>query len=432
MIHIKILHLSDLHFGIQKTHDYEYLYRRPEIIKNFFDDFHEQITAKGWNPDIIVITGDLGWFGQKDEYIKSPDETDDTFVSFQHFLEKLLSVSDVSINNVICCPGNHDKQIPGSVNANFFRRIKAIDQGSIKKITPFYSDYYDSMKTIGIQPLENEYSQNPDFKGLGVEYLFGYRLVDGVCFIVLNSTWLCDYRKATDKEYLLGSRLFYDVSEWYRKKHPGEDPFSHIVIYHHPDDWFKTDERIRKSDHDRSLGDDIRLFSNTGPIILNGHIHDSEDASDRHSLRFTSGTLSSNDVHQYICSQCWLYNISFNQYYPLASSVRIGKYHTYLDEITREYHWRLDDSNRQRFFSPDDVLNLLIGSIIKYCDEDPDLSNYIVEKYGEVEALFQLDPSIVINLYLSIWADPIFTDAIKHSAKRLIKIKAPIYGDEKL
>lgn len=431
MIQIKILHLSDLHFGIQKTHDYGYLYRRPEIIKNFFDDFNEQITAKGWNPDIIVISGDLGWFGQKDEYIKSPDETDDTFVSFQHFLEKLLSVSDVSIDKVICCPGNHDKQIPKSVKSNLFRTVKTLDQSAIKSITPFYSDYSHSMREIGIQPFENDYSQDTAFGGAGVEYLFGYRLIDRVCFIVLNSTWLCDYRKKTDKGYLLGNRLFYDVSMWYRTKHPGADPFSHIVIYHHPDDWFNSDERMRKSEHDRSLYDDIRLFSNTGPIILNGHIHNSEDTSDRHSLRRTSGTLSSNDVHQYISSQCWLYDISFNEQYPRASSVKLGKYYSYLDEKTSVYHWRFDTMGQQ-FFSSDYASNQMIEQIIVLCNEDPCLANYVVDEYGEVEALFQLDLSSLFNLYFRIFADPVFRDAIKQSTKRLIKVKTPIYGDEKL
>jgi 3',5'-cyclic AMP phosphodiesterase CpdA len=72
---IKILHLSDLHFGTEKD----------DLVKLLIDDVQAQ------RPDIVIISGDLTQRARKTQFIRA-----------RNFL------NDLKAANVICVPGNHD------------------------------------------------------------------------------------------------------------------------------------------------------------------------------------------------------------------------------------------------------------------------------------------------------------------------------------
>jgi 3',5'-cyclic AMP phosphodiesterase CpdA len=81
---VKILHISDLHFG---KHD-------PILAEGFADDINAQ------NPDLVVASGDFTQIGTKEEFIQA-----------RVFLDKLKAP-------VFAVPGNHD--VPA---VNFVRRF---------------------------------------------------------------------------------------------------------------------------------------------------------------------------------------------------------------------------------------------------------------------------------------------------------------------
>ena len=101
---VNILHLSDLHFGIEKAEKSKYRWRPTS--KEHWDMLHtlietlldRNLVPNEWQPDILAISGDIAWSGQEEEYAE-----------FQKFLDKLLPVlRNNPEKKVLICPGNHD------------------------------------------------------------------------------------------------------------------------------------------------------------------------------------------------------------------------------------------------------------------------------------------------------------------------------------
>jgi hypothetical protein len=90
---LRILHLSDIHFGQEK---------KGERIRH--DDVREQLVAdlagllgEGKSLDLILINGDIGYSGKKSEY-------DDAVA----WLDRLITVGRCDETAVLTIPGNHD------------------------------------------------------------------------------------------------------------------------------------------------------------------------------------------------------------------------------------------------------------------------------------------------------------------------------------
>ncbi len=107
---INILHLSDLHCGIEQTITREAdLKRRKKALEGFFDCFNKQV-PKNWMPDLVVISGDLGWQGSEGDYKRNEFTDRRTVFTTEEFIIKLKEVTKLSGSSIICCPGNHDKK----------------------------------------------------------------------------------------------------------------------------------------------------------------------------------------------------------------------------------------------------------------------------------------------------------------------------------
>ena len=87
-----ILHLTDLHFGC--VGDPARRNDRAIVLEGLLKKA-KQIERK---PEVLCITGDLGWKGPLSDYTACKD-----------WLLRLISALELSVEDLILCPGNHDR-----------------------------------------------------------------------------------------------------------------------------------------------------------------------------------------------------------------------------------------------------------------------------------------------------------------------------------
>lgn len=309
---INIMHLSDLHFGIGRGD----LAEREELLDAFFDDF-KKIDSK-WMPDIIVITGDIGWNGKKEDYIS---EGDTGYKSFNNFISKLLEKTELGLEDFICCPGNHDKFVsddaPGFHNLSNDTDVHLVGNAS------WFQNYSHFLGDKGMQPLNG---------GKEVaRYLYGYRSIKGVMFCVFNSAWLCDYRvRAGDRNKLrMGTQLAQEM--YYSVHHEPEDERRLIIsLFHHPLTWLAPCELEGRQ---RTL---ISLILENSDLVLHGHNHNERHMEVDGCVIRETGPLYSDDIPEHYVPRCNIYKLYLDE-----KEIQVGCYRQVSPEELKngEVHW---------------------------------------------------------------------------------------------
>ena len=328
---IVIMHISDIHCGMKNDTHPAYMKQRKQVIDAFFRDIDNIKTE--WKPDIIAISGDLGWSGSAEDYEE-----------FGTFLKRLLEKTGLQSESVICCPGNHDKHLPKTATSlKDIQDYYAVDSvlRHINELSSDFTSYSDELKKIGISPLENK-AMNPTAK-----YLFGYRNIRGIDFVVLNSAWLCDYRK--DKKFPHADRgnLLFDHDIICSLLGDEDESNIKVFVYHHPDSWLREGDQI-------GIGTPTALdeIHKNADIILNGHLHEARKIEYATELQFQAGTVSSNDVYQ---SHCYLLKVIVDKTNFQLSQVHKAEY---LSEwIDRTPKWRFREDAAPKFLNKDEAAN---------------------------------------------------------------------------
>lgn len=291
---VNILHLSDLQFGISaglSGKDSVAIRERERVLEEKLLHHLQNGIPEDWVPNIIVASGDLAWSATKSDYEK-----------FGNWLEKLLDVLDIPIQNVILCTGNHDissvaakansksreellnkakeglnnkakEELNNKVNEELLNRAKEelIPDTPEGRIYEKFSEFISFCKgeidsKIVIMPLENILPKESEGR-----YLYGYRDLLGLRFNVLNTSWYCgdNIKKessTSDKNYLwIGEQFVKDLTQNLEKN----DKYS-ITVFHHPFDWLNPKE----GDDNATVKKKLLRFSD---IILCGHVHTKVD-----------------------------------------------------------------------------------------------------------------------------------------------------------
>ncbi|MFN9038102.1 MAG: metallophosphoesterase family protein, partial [Planctomyces sp.] len=88
--------MTDLHFGWDAEADG--LARRRRCLESLLFTLRKLGDEESdWKPTLVVISGDIGWKGIEADYHQA-----------QQWLSQLLTAIDVTPDNVVVCPGNHD------------------------------------------------------------------------------------------------------------------------------------------------------------------------------------------------------------------------------------------------------------------------------------------------------------------------------------
>ncbi len=86
----QILHLSDLHVSERDSFD------RSVVLDPLITRIKEDL-AKGFKPEIVIMSGDVACSGKTAEYAQAKE-----------FFDKLLSALKLSTQHLFIVPGNHD------------------------------------------------------------------------------------------------------------------------------------------------------------------------------------------------------------------------------------------------------------------------------------------------------------------------------------
>lgn len=273
--YINILHISDLHFGLE-SQDTTEIAKRKNVLCDFISTLENFIkTYKNNKIDILAITGDIAWKAKREDYIEAELWINDFKNRF-------------SIQHIVVCPGNHDidrdiaeeyAYITSSSEADKLLSIKRINRR--KDAFLMYSQF---CKNIGVEPyIFNNQKQE--------HYLYGVSNVLGINFIVLNSAWNC--RGKNDKGNLWLGLPQIEVMKACDLN--SSNNFS-ICLFHHPYEWFNEYDILKYENRKPAY----QMMQDMSNIVLNGHNHSKSsypDIKNEGTLIYTVGSLYDSNSH---------------------------------------------------------------------------------------------------------------------------------------
>lgn len=191
MSKISWLHLSDLHLGRD-------VYNEKIVLEKLLADIKTQIEINNIELNLVFITGDLTFSGQKEE-----------FEHVQEFIGELLIVTKLNKDDVVVVPGNHD------VNHNqvlsIARNSKKLlnNRDAISEIIGNETERY--IYTQGLKNyyefIENNFSWAKAGKKNALSYTINKKLNGtSVSILSLNTAWLAYGNENEKGKIVLGER----------------------------------------------------------------------------------------------------------------------------------------------------------------------------------------------------------------------------------
>lgn len=271
---INILHLSDLHFGVETSPDIAptAIAQRTNTLNSLIDEIAQLESA--WEPNIVVISGDIGWLGKKKDYEQAAV-----------WLNKLLAITNLTPNELILCAGNHDidrdetismRQPASPKEAYDWLKIETVEHFSrpFKEFSSFIRDFKIPLLSIA----EKSYP------------LMGQRTILGVRFIVLNTAWFSRDREDKGKlwigkpqlEVMKASSQLVDQNKY------DDETITISVLHHPPADLHDAEYNTYDSQECTYL-----YLSKHSHLILSGHSHGAVDPPHKefnHAYLFKGGS----------------------------------------------------------------------------------------------------------------------------------------------
>lgn len=223
MEYINILHLSDLHFGIEKNENIEEgaISKREATLESLL------ITLKNldmyWKPNIIAVSGDIGYTGIKSEYNEA-----------SKWFERLLKVLNLEPDRLIICAGNHDrfryKKNPSVLPNTIGDADERLVDINFKKNSIPFSDFIEFQKTLKIPPLIYKKIAN---------YLVGTREILDLKFLILNSAWFAWGGKRDSNKMIIGKSQLIEMkneSQIISRIESIPDQMTIAILHHPPED----------------------------------------------------------------------------------------------------------------------------------------------------------------------------------------------------
>ena len=245
MATLNLLHLSDLHFGDDRTgvaraQRAQALDLLLQALPN--QDYHA-----------LVISGDLTCKGNPAGYIE-----------LRTWLEnKLFPRTGLAAQDCLICPGNHDlsrKAVKHLVKrADHAAHADELLDPEEPGFAPAFQAFIAFAQGLGIPA--------PTLLGQP-NYLSGIREHRGLRFVCLNSAWFCR-DSTTDSNHLwLGLPHLQVMPLLNDPRLYDEQPLT-IALVHHPEDWFNASD---KNDYGERIAA-YRYLAERVHVILSGHTH---------------------------------------------------------------------------------------------------------------------------------------------------------------
>lgn len=251
---LTILHLSDLHFGIEPGGALQEsaLTQRQLILKALLRRLTD--LEDGWRPDVVVVSGDVGWRGHPDDYAQAT-----------MWLEKLLEALGLGASRLVLSAGNHDFDRSQSIGRGYTSSAEKadlwLDPAHLEKMGEPFAAYQAFHTAMGVPPLQ---------LGIRESTLVGHRDIEWLRFVVLNTAWFCldnddqghlwigrPQVESMEASGQLAGRASYD-----------EDPVT-VAVLHHPKEWLSPGE-IHPYEPRPATYETLARQSH---LILHGHVH---------------------------------------------------------------------------------------------------------------------------------------------------------------
>ena len=256
-----VLHISDLHFGVEfspAVANKNDVKNNRDLILRALRKKLKEINNGIMKIHFIVISGDVAWYGRKQEYQQ-----------FEQWLGHLLDdLSGSNVKYVVVCPGNHDynRTKRNSTKIDLQNVNNTLSSTSISKFVKPFQEFSKSMDTMKINTLQNE-AKAPTKNA--IKHLYGCVNFDkeGIIFAVLNSAW----NEATDTtcaERFLGKQLLVDITTTIGKIDDDDDQIV-IYVFHHPLNEMNPADCMTGY----NCANSAALLNANASIIFNGHTH---------------------------------------------------------------------------------------------------------------------------------------------------------------
>ena len=253
-----ILHLSDIHFGRDNP---QYKSRGEFSNKEkILQDLLLFIKNNTMKPDHIVVTGDIAWFGKKEDF-------DEALIWFK----ELLAITSLSGSDITFCPGNHDvNRSYGNYKTDLnYEDVETIDQVYQYEFVhrmeaPLYN--YDKFcEALGVVPYHY-----PKVDKWEASYAIGYKDIslpgrEVFRIVSFNTALLSFVKKYPDDQMLIGQPQVMDLLE-HNLIGDNREHFT-IALFHHAERFLHTHE-ICEYDHRHAT---LPLLRRYVDLVLCGH-----------------------------------------------------------------------------------------------------------------------------------------------------------------
>lgn len=256
---INILHLSDIHFGIEPTKDglidSDKVAERQLVLRKLICKLKD--IKLQWKPNIIVVSGDIGWSGKSEDYKEA-----------KVWLKETMRCLSITSTHLVICPGNHDldrNEAKFIVKAyNNEEADNYLNSENISRFMTYFKNYEEFAKDIGIQPYN---------VGSNEGFLSGTIIIDKIRFIVLNSAWFSSNNDDRGKLWIgLPQLKILEANEQIVEN----DEYINIGVVHHPNEWLSEGE-IHSYGQRMCTYDYLAKMTH---LILSGHVHANPKKSD--------------------------------------------------------------------------------------------------------------------------------------------------------
>ncbi|MFM8479162.1 MAG: NACHT domain-containing protein, partial [Planctomycetaceae bacterium] len=278
---VVILHLTDLHFGWEpasgdgpSARD-----RRTNCLESLVSHLRKFAADEAdWRPEIVAITGDIGWKGNRADYALA-----------QAWTDRVLQALNLGYDKVVVCAGNHDIDrvaeeftiVPADADtADRFLRIP-IPADRLRAFAAF-SEFCG---TAGVAAYAFNGTQS---------HLVGLTEIAGIRFVALNSAWCC---RGEDEGKLWVGRPHLDHMMAHQQLGLPADATGPVVaLIHHPPGWWHKAE-TNAWDGRPNVQD---MLAHRCHLLLTGHNHGEVRDPDRianSAYHLTGGAAFSGAEH---------------------------------------------------------------------------------------------------------------------------------------
>jgi len=242
---MNILHLSDFHY---KSKSFE-KFTEDGIINKL----KESLVEKKNKIDLVLFTGDLVFSGKNES---------DFHDAKRYFIDKITSALELSTNDIILCPGNHDIDRSTRLESleNFFSdKITKNTQldSFIKEKDKDYENSLEGSKSYYsfVQNLYSDDSVINEFYSIHKKFIND----ENIGIVSLNSAWRS---LGNDSQ----NRLLFPIMLLEEALTKISDCSCKLILLHHPLFWFKDFNYIKLQE----------IIHKEFDMIFSGHVHESQ------------------------------------------------------------------------------------------------------------------------------------------------------------